>query len=88
MGTPLAVARFLLAPKKRTPQETVILTEAAHGIIVSSAAEKSASLPPPFANSQSALVVAFALFLPLPVLYLSFRSAAEESVVAVVFASR
>jgi hypothetical protein len=34
--------------------KTVISTEAAHGIIVSSAVEKSASLPPPFANPHRA----------------------------------
>jgi hypothetical protein len=44
----VAIAGSLLRAKKRPPQETVISTETAHGIIVSSAAEKSASLPPPF----------------------------------------
>jgi hypothetical protein len=46
---------FFSAPKKRLPQETVISTEAPHGIIVSSTAQKSASLPPPFANPHRAL---------------------------------
>jgi hypothetical protein len=41
-------------------QKTVISTEAAHGLIVSSAVEKSASLPPRFANPYSAVAVAFA----------------------------
>src|SRR5438067_10655710 len=41
-------------PFSSTHQSTVISTEAAHGIIVSSAAEKSASLPPPFANPHRA----------------------------------
>jgi hypothetical protein len=42
-------------------QKTVISTEAAHGIIVTSAAEKSASLPPPFANPHRAVAVAVVL---------------------------
>ncbi len=41
--------------------EKVISTEAAHGIIVSSAVEKSAFLPPAFANPHRALVFAPAL---------------------------
>jgi hypothetical protein len=39
---------------------TVISTEAAHGFIVSSAVEKSASLTPRFASTQSALAIGFA----------------------------
>ena len=47
------------------PPKTVISTEAAHGLIVSRAVEKSASLPRP-SLSQNAL--AFAMHLPLPCL--------------------
>jgi hypothetical protein len=36
-------------------QRTVISTEAAHGFIVSSAVEKSASLPPPLLSHNDAL---------------------------------
>jgi hypothetical protein len=46
-------------------QKTVISTEAAHAF-VSSAAEKSASLPPPFTNPRSvpAFAVAFLVVIP------------------------
>jgi hypothetical protein len=51
------------------PPVTVISTEAAHGIIVSSAAEKSAFLPPAFAQPTSrthfAFAVALAAVMPL-----------------------
>src|SRR5260370_25290675 len=48
-------------PLSLHPRETVISPEAAHGVIVSSAVEKSAFLPPAFANPHRALVFAPAL---------------------------
>jgi hypothetical protein len=56
---PVAVARFLSQHQRNAHQETVISTEAAHGIFVSSAAEKSASRPPPSANPHRAFVLVF-----------------------------
>jgi hypothetical protein len=53
---------YAAIPPKARPQKPVISTEAAHGIFVSSAAEKSASLPPPFAIQQSALVFSVLFF--------------------------
>jgi hypothetical protein len=49
-----------------TTRQTVISTEAAHGIIVSTAAEKSASQPPPFANQRRALVLPSPVAQPSP----------------------
>jgi hypothetical protein len=56
IGEESAVKQLLLR-NPHPPGKTVISTEAAHSIIVSSAAEKSASLPPPFANPHRALVL-------------------------------
>jgi hypothetical protein len=55
----VAVAPFLLAAEVTLTTRNVISTEAAHSIIVSSAAEKSASLPPPFATPHRAFVLVF-----------------------------
>jgi methylated-DNA-[protein]-cysteine S-methyltransferase len=58
---PAPVLALAVAVARPLPpnQRTVISTEAAHAF-VSSAVEKSASLPPPCANRYSALAVAFA----------------------------
>src|SRR6266487_560220 len=54
------------------PTRNVISTEAAHGLIVSSAAEKSASLPQPFTIRHRALAVVLA-FARSPPLALNVR---------------
>jgi hypothetical protein len=51
---------------KNPNQRTVISTEAAHSLIVSSVVEKSAFLPRPCGSPLSALTVAFAFLVVIP----------------------
>jgi hypothetical protein len=56
---PLPLPLPVLLPIETAPTRTVISTEAAHSRIVSSAAEKSASLPEPFPNPKPLLPLPF-----------------------------